>query len=192
MFIQPGVVAHEYIHGKRKEILNPLSFLVITAAVSALFTGASGYYEALTEGRQLPESAHPMWLKVFKFSNNNTKLLDILLIFPLLTISSWIFFQKAKVYPGRTFCGQCIYFWTGQCVSCCCTCSSLPDPSGIHTVLAEPVSDHPFDLPDGYVQTGVQAENYLDRPENHPDHVSVCCQFLGFAAWLRVSQASVT
>ena len=39
LLTKPGIIAREYVEGKRKKYFNPLSFLVITSAVSAYITG---------------------------------------------------------------------------------------------------------------------------------------------------------
>src|SRR5687768_4468983 len=49
VFTRPGVVAREYIEGKRKKYFNPLSFLVIIMAISAIVSTQTGYFKAFSE-----------------------------------------------------------------------------------------------------------------------------------------------
>ena len=51
LLTRPGHVAREYLDGKRKKYFNPLSFLVITAAISAFAIYQTGYFKAMSSGR---------------------------------------------------------------------------------------------------------------------------------------------
>lgn len=94
LLTRPGIVTREYIEGKRKKYFNPLSFFIITSAISAFITTKTGYFEALSKMGN--KNAHPLWQEAFKISNNNTKLFSLILIAPLITLFCWIFFRKPK------------------------------------------------------------------------------------------------
>lgn len=112
LLVRPGVVAREYIDGKRKKYFNPLSFLVITMAVSAYLSFKSGYFEAFSnmprkqaEQTQSQNSAPPkkklsemdkIRFESYKIVINDGKIIGLVLIAPLITILSWIFFRKPK------------------------------------------------------------------------------------------------
>lgn len=98
--VRPGIVAKEYIEGKRKRYFNPLSFLVISSAIFAYLAATTGFMQALTsssrEGRVLSEA----WQEVFSIANNSGKWLTILLIAPVFAFLTWIFFLRKKLnYP---------------------------------------------------------------------------------------------
>lgn len=109
---RPGIVAKEYINGKRKKYFNPLSFLVITMAVSAYLSFKSGYFESFApkktkttteqqdtkkpvEQKQLDTFAR-VRMEAYRIIIHDGKMLGLVLITPLITILSWIFFRKPK------------------------------------------------------------------------------------------------
>ncbi|MFZ6014727.1 MAG: DUF3667 domain-containing protein [Bacteroidota bacterium] len=103
LILKPGIVAKEYIEGKRKRYFNPLSFLVITSAVQAYITHKVGYFEAMSAGRGGPmqdstgsTKGDLMRAEVFKFSADNEKVLTLFLIVPLLTLFCRAFFWRPK------------------------------------------------------------------------------------------------
>jgi hypothetical protein len=97
---KPGVVAREYLEGKRKKYFNPFTFLVITTALSALASYNSGYYKALSGtggGNRSPREAFiPYWSEVVEISITHGKLLGLILIAPLYTFLAWIFFWRPR------------------------------------------------------------------------------------------------
>jgi hypothetical protein len=115
MVLKPGIVAKEYIEGKRKKYFNPLSFLVITMAVSAYLSYETGYFEAFgrpkvtttqsqsVQGEKVEqkkpvvysEFSKVMW-QARKIIVNHGKILGLVLIVPLITLMSWMFFRKPK------------------------------------------------------------------------------------------------
>src|SRR5688500_16468941 len=48
LITRPGLVAREYLDGKRKKYFNPLSFLVIISSLYAYIGHVTGYLDALT------------------------------------------------------------------------------------------------------------------------------------------------
>jgi len=109
LITRPGHIAREYIDGKRKTYFNPLSFLVITAAISAYVIHAAGYYEAMSyrpqsaqtaEYREPPSEGQLAFFKLMsemgKISMNNEKVLELLLIFPLMAFFTWLLFGRKK------------------------------------------------------------------------------------------------
>src|SRR5689334_17205611 len=95
LLTRPGYVAREYLDGKRKKYFNPLSFMVITAAVSAFVIHETGYFEAMSgpptggQGGQGAPRMSEFWLGFFKLlfqamaiSMKNQKMLEVFLILP--------------------------------------------------------------------------------------------------------------
>jgi len=98
---KPGIVAREYLEGKRKQYFNPFTFLVITTALSALATYNSGYYKAFnatasSSNASPRQSFIPYWDKVVHISITHGKLLGLILIAPLYTFLAWIFFWRPR------------------------------------------------------------------------------------------------
>jgi hypothetical protein len=105
LFIQPGIVAREYIEGKRKKYFNPLSFLVITSAIHAYISYKTGYFTAVGSGNQGGSNRRmpAVMVEAFKISNENGKLLTLILIVPLLAFLSWLLFRRSKFLMAETF-----------------------------------------------------------------------------------------
>lgn len=108
LITKPGIVSKEYLDGKRKKYFNPLSFLVITAAIHALVSRETGYFKAMGSGsgpqgggggRRMPA----IWIEAFKISNDNGKILTLILMVPLLATLSWMFFRRSKYLISETF-----------------------------------------------------------------------------------------
>jgi hypothetical protein len=106
LLVQPGIVAREYVEGKRKKYFNPLSFIVITSAINAYISYKTGYFTAVGSGqsggggnRRMPA----MMVEAFKISNENGKLLSLILIVPLLAFLSWLLFRRSKYSMAETF-----------------------------------------------------------------------------------------
>jgi hypothetical protein len=107
LIVQPGIVAKEYVEGKRKKYFNPLSFLVITSAIHAYCAYTSGYFEGVGGGggqggggnRRMPA----LMVEAFKISNENGKWLSLLLIAPLLAFLSWLLFKRSRYSLAETF-----------------------------------------------------------------------------------------
>jgi hypothetical protein len=109
LITKPGIVAREYIEGKRKKYFNPLSFLVITSTIHALISEEIGYFAAMGESSGAGEGGGgarrmpAIWIEAFQISNDNGKLLTLILIAPLLAFLSWIFFKRSKYLFAETF-----------------------------------------------------------------------------------------
>lgn len=91
---RPGFVIKEYIEGRRKKYFNPISFIVITSAIGAIFSFKSGYYAALNKiqyGRP-SETAQ----EASEIAANNAKLLGLFLIVPIYSFLSWLFFWRPR------------------------------------------------------------------------------------------------
>jgi hypothetical protein len=82
--IRPGVVALEYINGKRKKYFNPFTFLVLVVGLSTFAFNAFGVLEA-TGSRQSVINAY-----LYKHYN-----LIVFVNVPLLAFFSWILFKKS-------------------------------------------------------------------------------------------------
>jgi hypothetical protein len=104
LVVRPGLVAREYLGGKRKKYFNPLSFFVITTAISAYVTTKTHYFESLNKAggsgaRRMP----PYMLEAFQLYNDNAKLFGLVLIAPLIAICCWLFFRKGKYNLAESF-----------------------------------------------------------------------------------------
>lgn len=105
LIYRPGMVAFEYLEGKRKKYFNPLSFLVIATAIWALIVLKSGYFESMgTDGQGGPYGrayAMPKQL-AFYFSESMKiiltygKIISLIITVPLLSFLTWMFFRKGK------------------------------------------------------------------------------------------------
>jgi magnesium-transporting ATPase (P-type) len=110
---KPGIVAREYLDGKRKKYFNPLSFLVITAALSAYVTHATGYSEHLTHADAQPNKHVPYWEETMSIVVDHSKLLGLVLIVPVLSILAWALFRKPRYNLSEVFVLQA--YVMGQC-----------------------------------------------------------------------------
>lgn len=105
LLIKPGIVVKEYIEGKRKKYFNPLSFLVICAALHFYAASTTGYFEALSNAEKrggAPQQV-AIWKEVFEISSKYGKTLDLFILVPLITIVAWIFFRKPKYNLAEHF-----------------------------------------------------------------------------------------
>jgi hypothetical protein len=90
---RPGLVAKEYLAGRRSKYYNPLSFLVIVSAISAYITHETGYYAALSINSTQYEMP-PLQREASEIMVNNGKLLSLILIVPVRSFFTWLFFRK--------------------------------------------------------------------------------------------------
>lgn len=100
---RPGYVAKDYIEGKRKKYFNPLSFLVIVSAIFAMVAMESGYFEALNGSRGNGQGYQGMPDQYARYMNESMriviqhgKMISLILMVPLITFLSWIFFRKPR------------------------------------------------------------------------------------------------
>jgi hypothetical protein len=110
---KPGIVAREYIEGKRKKYFNPLSFLVLTSALHFYLVTITGYYSARRQGAKV---RFPMD-EVFEISNHQGKLLDLFLLAPLITCICWVFFRRPKYNLAEHFVLQSFVLGQGLNIS---------------------------------------------------------------------------
>lgn len=98
---RPGYVAQEYLEGKRKKYFNPLSFLVIAAAIWALVVLKTGYFESMGSAETRGATGMPKQI-AFYFSESmriilaHGKIITLVITAPLLAFLSWICFRKNK------------------------------------------------------------------------------------------------
>jgi hypothetical protein len=106
MLAKPGIVAREYVEGRRKIFFNPLTFLVIASALFYYFDSVTGYMEALTQGggraggRQRPPAE---LIEMFNIAKHSGKWLTLLFIAPLSAVLSWLFFFGKKFNYAEHF-----------------------------------------------------------------------------------------
>jgi hypothetical protein len=98
---KPGIVAREYVEGKRKKYFNPLSFLVLTSAIHFYLVTITGYYHnsSNTQGARV---RYPM-NEVFEIIDHHGKLLELFLLVPLISIIGWLFFRRPKYNLAEHF-----------------------------------------------------------------------------------------
>ena len=99
--VRPGLVALEYLDGKRKKYFNPLSFLVIASAIWALVVLKSGYFESMgssqTRGTyQIPQEIAWYFSESMRIIIQHGKIITLIITAPLLALLSWMFFRKYK------------------------------------------------------------------------------------------------
>ncbi|HEY0742225.1 MAG TPA: DUF3667 domain-containing protein [Chryseosolibacter sp.] len=112
MFVRPGIVAREYVEGKRKKYFNPLTFLLIMIAIQVFVTKQTDFYGKFTRQMQklyeMIEKSNPNAAKGkekftkqveeadkrMAFANDNSKIMNFIFI-PFLSLLTWLFFKKS-------------------------------------------------------------------------------------------------
>lgn len=102
---KPGVVAREYVEGRRKSIFNPLTFLVITSALFFYFDSMTGYMDAISRGGARAGAQRPSeeWMEIYRITKSSGKWLTLLFIAPLYSALSWLFFVRNKYNYAEHF-----------------------------------------------------------------------------------------
>jgi hypothetical protein len=111
MFLRPGKVAREFNAGKRKKYFSPVTFLLITTALSLFLSRQTNFYDAFVisaqkavqqlenmspdknEYKRSSEKFEEFRIKTPKILEN-TKVLTMLLI-PVIAFFTWLFFKKS-------------------------------------------------------------------------------------------------
>lgn len=109
LITEPGIVAKQYLEGKRKRFFNPLTFLVISAAVHFYLISASGYFEAVGPNNTMGR-APAIFQEAGRISNEYLKSLDLFLLFPLITLIAFVYFRKPKYNLAEHFVMQAFVF----------------------------------------------------------------------------------
>jgi len=86
--INPGVVAREYVDGKRNKYFNPFSFLILVVGIASVILISSGFVSFNTNSRV---ASNP----VSVFFNKHVNLV-ILFNMPVLALFSWLLLRKSK------------------------------------------------------------------------------------------------
>jgi hypothetical protein len=96
LLTKPGIVAREYLEGKRKKYFNPVTFLVVTSALFYFVSSLTGYMDALSGGnRSVSGEAMPAFVRdAFYIATHSGKWLLLLLIVPLMALISWLLFIR--------------------------------------------------------------------------------------------------
>ena len=84
-FRRPGIVAKEYVEGKRKKYFNPFTFLLIVIGISSLF-----FYKF-----QLIKTCNQNINPVTHWINSHYNLF-IYITIPIICFFNWLFFKKSK------------------------------------------------------------------------------------------------
>lgn len=102
LITKPGIVAKEYLEGKRKKYFSPFTFIVLTTALSALAAYKSGYYATLSRPRGTKEF-FPHFNETMQVSVEHGKLLGLILVVPLYSILCFWFYRKPKYNLAEHF-----------------------------------------------------------------------------------------
>lgn len=101
LITRPGYVVQEYLDGKRKKYFNPLSFLVLASAIWALIVLKSGYFESMGSGNS--RSSFKMSGEFARYFSESVKIIivhgkiiSLIIIVPVMSFLSWIFFRKRQ------------------------------------------------------------------------------------------------
>lgn len=112
MFTRPGLVARDYMEGKRKRYFNPITFILIMMAVQVFATKQTDFNGKFTRQMQKmygqlakmnPKSVErekdfnqrmEQTDKQMALMNDNTKILNFIFI-PFLSLLTWLFFKKS-------------------------------------------------------------------------------------------------
>lgn len=110
--MRPGIVAREYVEGKRKKYFNPITFLLIMMAIQVFATKQTNFYGKFTQQMQkLYEQMAAMNPKAVEggkefnqrmeqadkqmtFANENNKIINFIFI-PFLSLLTWLFFKRS-------------------------------------------------------------------------------------------------
>lgn len=93
---RPGIVAREYLDGKRKKYFNPFTFLVITSALYGYISYKTGYSNAMVAYDAPSSNRSPYQQEVMDFVIQNGKLYMLILIVPLFATLSWLFSIRSR------------------------------------------------------------------------------------------------
>jgi hypothetical protein len=109
LFIRPGIVAREYMEGKRKKYFNPITFLLIMMALqiyasrktdifTAYITANENFVQSITPKNSTQNNESLKGLRDLKEKSpkllENSKLMTFLFI-PVMALASWLFFWKS-------------------------------------------------------------------------------------------------
>ncbi|RYE53764.1 MAG: DUF3667 domain-containing protein [Sphingobacteriales bacterium] len=81
---KPGIIARDYVNGKRKSLHNPFNFVVLTVAISSFIIIASGVDVFNGSSKDEP---------VMRLAQQHFNLV-ILLTVPILVFTTWLFVRK--------------------------------------------------------------------------------------------------
>ena len=103
LITRPGIVAREYLDGKRKKYFNPFTFLVITSALYAFISYKSGYSIAMVAPDSPASNRGPYHQEMMDIVVQNGKLLMLILIVPLFAFLSWLFSIRSRFNLAENF-----------------------------------------------------------------------------------------
>ena len=93
---RPGIVAREYLDGKRKKYFNPLTFLIILSSLYAYIGKKTGYFEYLSSGNRYEGKGSGTYVEAMQFMNEQGKIAALFLMPVLMSFLSWLFFIRSK------------------------------------------------------------------------------------------------
>lgn len=103
LITKPGIVAREYLEGKRKKYFNPLSFLVLTWAIWAYVSHVTGFAEVYDVSQHANQESTTLAKEVGAIASHQIKFLGLILITPLFALLSWLFYFRSKYNFAENF-----------------------------------------------------------------------------------------
>jgi hypothetical protein len=112
--VKPGLVAKEYVAGKRKKYFNPFTFFILSIGILAFSSHLFKTIEQRVEAdqrvlAQLPATARVKYLKVIERTNESAGFINknfntvAMLVLPLYAFLSWAFFGRRKYNYSEVF-----------------------------------------------------------------------------------------
>ncbi len=101
LLYKPGIVAREYVAGKRKRYFNPFSFMIIVTAISSYFAYKTHYFAAVSQTQQMQNSGNTQgnyvlyMQEALKLIEKGGKITHLLMV-PVLALLMWLFFRKSN------------------------------------------------------------------------------------------------
>lgn len=110
---RPGIVAREFIEGKRKKYFNPLTYLLIMITINIVVLQQTHFYDVYNDQmesfattvaqmsgdkQQIEKVSKDMEAARLqtKLASDNSKIITLAMV-PVLALLTWIFFRKQKI-----------------------------------------------------------------------------------------------
>jgi Protein of unknown function (DUF3667) len=94
LFLRPGIVAKEYIEGKRKKYFNPYQYLLITVAVATFLSVNYHLMGPKADANVLGSGVQNFGLQYNAFIYKYFNLMQLFSV-PLLAFFSWLFYKRS-------------------------------------------------------------------------------------------------
>lgn len=94
LFLRPGIVAKEYVEGRRKKYFNPYQYLLITVAVAAFLSVNFSLMGPKADANVITPGIQNFGLQYNVFIYKYFNLIQLISV-PLLALFSWLFYKKS-------------------------------------------------------------------------------------------------